>query len=198
MRRILGKIFWHMFPFLESLGIHMLPVHYYSPIPDTRELRGNQHLFDVEHPMYGIKMRGDEQLRFCTEVIKPLEEEYAKEIGENYTDPMVSFAPLNALILYAIVRQFKPRKMIEVGSGMSTQVRAAAFGRNRLEGNPGGFTAIEPHPSVQLQNGYEGLSGVMRKRVQDVDVDFFLDLQENDVLFIDSTHTVRHLKSPHV
>jgi predicted O-methyltransferase YrrM len=191
MRRILGRTFWNLFPFFESLGIHMLPVHYYSPIPDTRELRRNQHLFDVEHPMYGINMRGDEQLRLCMEVIKPLEEEYMEEMGENYTDPMISFAPLNALILYAIVRQFKPKKMLEVGSGMSTQVSATAFSRNRLEGNLGELIAIEPYPSVQLQNGYEGLSDVIRKRVQDVDVGLFLDLQENDILFIDSTHTVR-------
>src|SRR5262249_11516244 len=133
---------------------------FYSPIPDTRELGKDLGRFDIAHPMYGVDMREDEQWRLVETLVKSYEKEYAGA-GEGrfgFDDrEMLSYAPFNALTLYALIRHHKPARMIEVGSGTSTRVSAAAFVANRREGKPGELIAIEPYPSEDLKKGFEGL-----------------------------------------
>lgn len=194
MRRVLDGLLWRLFDVLEHVGVHVLPVNYYSPIPDMRELRKHRHLFDVEHPMPGVDMRIEAQLRFLEDVVKPWEGQYLRAGGGEFgtrAREMPSFAPINALALYAVIRHFRPARMIEVGSGTSTVVAAAAFRDNRHDRAPGRLVAIDPHPSERLRGGRDGLAELVQKRVQDVPIDMFLELGENDVLFIDSTHTVK-------
>jgi len=195
VNRLFLAIIWRLFPFLERMGLHLLPVHYYSPIPDARELRKKRHSFNVEHPMYGVDVPpGEEQLQFLKKIVAPFEEEYVRSGYGRFgleVDQMTSFAPLNALTLYAIIRHFKPKRMIEVGSGKSTEVSAAAFIENEHEGGAGEFVAIEPYPSAQLERGYEGLANLIKKKVEEVRVELFLELGENDILFIDSSHAVK-------
>jgi hypothetical protein len=38
MKKLIDKVIWKIFFLFERIGIHVLPVHYYSPIPDTRQL----------------------------------------------------------------------------------------------------------------------------------------------------------------
>lgn len=104
---------------------------------------------------------------------------------------MPSFAPANGLALYAMIRAFKPQRMIEVGSEMSTRISAAAFARNALDRAPGELTAIEPYPNLDLQRGFPGLSRLDVRQVEQVGTEPFLELAENDILFIDSSHTVK-------
>jgi len=52
------------------------------------------------------------------------------------------------------------------------------------------LTCIEPHPEERL-NGLRLSVEVIQKRVEEIDVDFFSCLQANDILFIDSSHTVK-------
>jgi hypothetical protein len=55
----------------------------------------------------------------------------------------------------------------------------------------GRIICVEPFPSEFLTS----LSGIelVRRRVQDIETDFFTGLlRDGDILFIDSTHTVRH------
>jgi len=75
MKRLIGKILWRLFPIFEYFGIHVLPIHYYSPIPDTREIRNHPALFNQEHAMYGVNMREEAQLD-ALNVLKDYEGEY--------------------------------------------------------------------------------------------------------------------------
>lgn len=194
LRRIINAILWRAFPLWEKLGIHVLPVHYYSPIPDTRSLKAHPEWFTEHHPMTGVDMREPEQLRLLEDVIKPREEEYGRS-GQGFfgleQERMPSYAPANALALFAFIRHFRPRRMIEVGSGLSTRISAAAFSRNAKEGRPGNFTAIELYPSADLDKGYEGLTRLLRCAVEKCPLDLFRELDDGDILFIDSSHTVR-------
>jgi len=185
---------WRLFAPLERWGVHFLPVHYYSPVPNTRELHARRDQFDVQHPMHGIDMRAEEQLALMTRMMKPFESEFQTAGGQQFgldASKMLSFAPVNALALYAFIRTMRPRRMIEVGSGMSTRISAAAFEENRRQGYPGTFTAIEPYPDARLRAGIPGLAKVIPQKVEDVPLETFLELEENDILFIDSSHTVK-------
>ncbi len=194
IRKNWERIWWVSFPFFEKLGIHVLPVHYYSPLPDTRELKAKAHLFEREHPMVGVDMREQDQWALAETLLQPYEEEYQKAGRGRFgleEKQMPSFAPFNGLTLYALIRHYQPKKMIEVGSGMSTRISAAAFAANRREGKPGEFFAVEPYPSEELKRGIEGLTRIIAKKVEELPLEEFLSLGENDILFIDSSHAVK-------
>jgi predicted O-methyltransferase YrrM len=139
-------------------------------------------------------MPNAEQWEFMTTVAKPFEEEYQRVGGKEFgvdARSMSSFAPANGLVLYSIIRHFRPRRMIEVGSGMSTRIAAAAFQENAREGSAGRYTVIDPYPSAQVRRGIPGVSDVVLEKVEETSPDPFLQLDANDILFIDSSHAVK-------
>src|SRR5439155_21723522 len=50
---------------------------------------------------------------------------------------------------------------------------------------------IEPFPLDLLTKGFPGLRSLVQKKVEDVELEFFSQLQADDFLFIDSSHTVK-------
>lgn len=92
------------------------------------------------------------------------------------------FPTLDAAAAYALVRQWRPARIVEVGSGHSTRFLARAV----LDG---GFacqiTAIDPAPRASLR----GLNVDFRPGIaQSADPAVFAALQPGDLLFIDSSH----------
>src|SRR5690625_7675221 len=59
---------------------------------------------------------------------------------------------IEAQALHGFLRHFRPEKIIEVGSGVSTFCMIHALGKNRKEQSTlSQLTCIEPHPSEKLQ-----------------------------------------------
>jgi hypothetical protein len=90
------------------------------------------------------------------------------------------FPSLDAAAAFALVREKKPRRIVEVGSGHSTRVLAKAMA------GVGEITAIDPAPRADIA----GLPGVqiVPNTVQSAPLDVFAGLGAGDVLFIDSSH----------
>jgi len=88
--------------------------------------------------------------------------------------------------LYCTLRHFRPRRIVEVGSGFSTRLAARAAGLN--EGAV--LVCVEPHPDEILKT-YPGVSRLVQSLVQQVELELFEGLETNDNLFIDSTHVAR-------
>jgi len=92
------------------------------------------------------------------------------------------FPRLDAASAYAMVRRFRPRRIVEVGSGHSTRflARAAADGATGTR-----ITAIDPAPRATLA----GLDiELLRMRVQDSGDAPFTRLVDGDFLAVDSSH----------
>lgn len=85
-----------------------------------------------------------------------------------------------------LMRAFRPRNIIEVGSGYSSLLMADV--NQRFLDGSANIVCIEPYPREFLARGIPGLSKVLVQRVQDVPLDSFESLDENDILFIDSSH----------
>jgi hypothetical protein len=101
-----------------------------------------------------------------------------------------SFESGDAEVWYQMVRLKKPRRIFEVGSGNSTLAAIQAIRRNQIE-DPAytcKHVCIEPYEMPWLE---QTAVAVVRKKVEDLDVGFFSELEENDVLFIDSSHIIR-------
>jgi hypothetical protein len=94
---------------------------------------------------------------------------------------------------HAIIRHFKPRQVIEVGSGFSSLVISAALRMNGEESEGAGpeYSIIDPYPGEMLTSRVLPSARLIQQRVELLDPGFFSGLSENDVLFIDSGHTVR-------
>jgi hypothetical protein len=88
---------------------------------------------------------------------------------------------------YTMIRTRKPKTIVEIGSGWSTLIAKMACEKN----GQGQIICIEPYPSDFLAT----LPGIelIQRRAQEMETDFFNEvLRDGDLLFIDSTHTVKH------
>jgi hypothetical protein len=86
-----------------------------------------------------------------------------------------------------MIRDLKPRRCIEIGSGYSTRIATLAFARNEAEGHGGELVCVEPFPEERLTRSASRFT-LVEKPVQDVPLSVFESLQNNDILFIDSSH----------
>ena len=175
---------------LLRVGVFPIRDHYFEP------------QFDVTHPriplsqdrfLPGINWNTAEQLALLSEL------SFAEELADlphrpagtlDYYLDNGSFGPGDAEYWYQIIRRFKPKRIFEVGSGNSTLMAIRAIGRNRAD-DPGytcRHVCIEPYEFPGLEGA--GVS-VLRQKIEDVPLTFFSELEENDILFIDSSHVIR-------
>src|SRR6185503_1524888 len=96
------------------------------------------------------------------------------------------FSGLDAAVYYGLIRHLKPRRIIEIGGGYSTRMAAKALSANQQ----GTLTCIDPFPEDRLLRADLDVE-LITKRVEEIDVEFFSCLEANDILFIDSSHTVK-------
>jgi hypothetical protein len=159
-----------------------MPIHFYNPVPDTRELK--EDVWTRRSELVGVDMNEAKQLEILSEFTARYKSEY--ELYQSHAG-----VP-DWGILYCMIRHFKPRRIIEIGSGHSTVVAAMAIERNRKEmGVEASLIAIEPYPRQDLIDGFPGLTELKSMPVQDVPLAEFQQLGENDILFIDSSHMLK-------
>jgi Methyltransferase domain len=183
--------FREIFRYWERHGFHITPVHFYQPIPDTQSLP--ETLWDRPSELVGIDMNDALQLDLLRNHFPKFRDEYDQFPAEPTGQPgrfhlnNGLFDGTDALVAYCMIRHFQPQLIIEVGSGFSSLVAAEAVAKNK--GSE--MICIEPFPLDFLRKGIPGLRSLIEKKVEDIDVEFFSQLQSGDILFIDSSHTVR-------
>jgi methyltransferase family protein len=175
----------------ERHGVHVTPVHFYSPIPDTAHLGDD--IWRRESDLMGVDMNDETQLHLVSEIFPQFRDECEAIPSEPSEDPSRfylgngHFDGTDALVLYCMLRHLKPRRVIEVGAGFSTRLAAqAALANGSTE-----LVCVDPFPDPVLQEGIPGLTKLIPCRVEELPLDLFLDLEENDVLLIDSSHVAR-------
>lgn len=197
IKRALGNLLFsqRIFEFFQRFGIHVMRKHFYSPIPDTRVLRGKK-IFEKETELVGVDLNVEGQLnllenvfpKFRMECDFPLNKTY---IPHEYYINNGEFGLISAAVLHCMIRHFVPRTIIEVGSGHSTYVSARASIMNQSHGYLTKLISIEPYPNQVLKKGFPGLAELIQKKVEEVDIIFLSQLEDRDILFIDSSHVVR-------
>lgn len=99
------------------------------------------------------------------------------------------FPALDAWVLEAMLRYLRPSRLIEVGCGFSSIVTARV--NRELLGGRIDITCIDPYPSEDLTRGIEGVRELRPERIQDTPLELFKELTRDDVLFVDTSHTVK-------
>lgn len=174
------------------------PGHFYSPIASLEDIKEKEDIiwkldkagiqngidFNLEKQISLLDKLGDyyQELPFTN---KPSESNryYLENTLYSYTD---------GIVLYSMLRHFQPKSIIEVGSGFSS---AAMMDVNdKFFNSEINLIFIEPYPE-RLNNlmgfRHNKNSILIQKKVQDVEIEIFKGLQENDILFIDSSHIVK-------
>jgi predicted O-methyltransferase YrrM len=183
------------FELWESYGFHVTGRHFYQPIPSMAGLPLS--LWNRVSDVPGIDMQEEQQKQLLSDIVAKFKDEYmaiptgASTQEFHYYLGNAAFDAVDAEMLFALIRLFKPRRIYEVGSGFSTLLAADALRRNRADGYSCRFIAIEPYPSAELQARLPSDVELWRLPIQDVSLDEFQSLCENDILFIDSSHVCK-------
>ncbi len=186
-QRLVRRCLWllHQNPQLgDRWGYVIRQRHYYEPFPEPELLR----------PEVILQRRAsravDWNLPAQQELIGALVA-YGAELQSIQEQGTFDFAndlygALDAALYYALIRHRQPQRIVEIGSGFSSQIAALAIARNR----GGSITCIEPYPQPWLTELGDRIT-LRSQKLSEVPLEFFQQLQSNDILFIDSTHTVR-------
>ncbi len=190
IRRLgLRRMIWSRKIFMK-IGIFPIRDHYYEPLFNPKHLRLS---LRQDRVFTGINLNDEEQLaileRFSfNEELKKIPLEKTKNLEFYYHNPSIGLG--DAEYLYNMIRLFKPKKIIEIGSGNSTLMTINAVNQNKKENHKYSckHVCIEPYEMDWLEKSD---LKIIRERVENIDKQIFSNLEANDILFIDSSHIIR-------
>ncbi|MCX6204961.1 MAG: class I SAM-dependent methyltransferase [Bacteroidetes bacterium] len=174
----------------QWFGIFPIRDHYYEPkfVYDAN--------FDASKPRDlpilinpGDQLAELQLLENSAELAVLHEEKPALPALEHFYVHNPNFGAGDAELYYLLIRNRRPKRIIEIGSGYSTRLSLLAMGKNRAEGFDGSLTCIEPF-EMPFLDAVEGIE-VIRKPVETLPISLFERLEANDILFIDSSHIIR-------
>lgn len=168
--------------------------HYYSPYPSLDKLhQQNDTTTPLNDLLMGINLNIDVQVKTLMELgtfYNEIKWQENKETKHNYYYNNLYFSYSDAIFLHCMCRAFSPKKIIEVGSGYSS---AAMFDINNYFFNGSiDLTFIEPYPEERLYQLIENRDKVIVDFVQNIPLEKFKTLNENDILFIDTSHVSKY------
>jgi len=176
---------------MKKIGVFPIIDHYYEPLFNPRHLR---YSLRKNRNLPGIDFNDAEQSHLLESfsynselLLFPLDKiSNTREFCYNKGP----FCSGDAEYLYNMIRFFKPKQIIEIGSGSSTLMTINAIKQNKLENKDYScdITCIEPFEQPWLE---ELGVNLIRKKVEEVDISVFEKLGGNDILFIDSSHIIR-------
>jgi hypothetical protein len=164
---------------------------FYAPLPDVERLAETRARWDRPSDMPGVVY----DLDGIQGHLKHLFDTYGAELAGLPDDAEVSaqgfgpgFPTLDGYCLYLMLRELKPARFLEIGSGKSTVYASFTAEANEKDGRPMARQSIDPFPTDALKAlGVD----IVCDEVQNVPLATFEALQAGDVLFIDSTHMLK-------
>lgn len=176
-------------------GFLLVPVHFYQPIPDIKDLERRK-IWDKVSGLLGIDFEPKKYLN----TIKELGSKFAKECDwpNDPTDNPNDFYLNNscfsygcASALHCMIREYKPKRIIEIGSGNSSKIIRDAIALNEKNSKKCvEYTIIDPYSKLNKKS-FTKNTKIIKEKVEELDPKFFKSLQKNDILFIDSSHVCK-------
>jgi predicted O-methyltransferase YrrM len=172
---------------------YVSPGHFYSPIPSVEDIE--QAITTAPASYRGIDLREGQQLvlleklsRYYAEIPFPAEKNERFRFA--FHNPSYSWG--DAIILFCMIRELKPRRILEIGSGHTS---ALILDTNERCFD-GGIECIfvEPHPELLLsllRPNEDHEPRLISRKLQDVNLELFDALEAGDILFVDSSHVVK-------
>ncbi|MBB6610336.1 class I SAM-dependent methyltransferase [Pontibacter sp. Tf4] len=162
------------------------PGHYYSPIFDGKvENCAVVNTLQCE----AIDLNSEEQLKLLMEfekIIGCYNFPFNKTSDYRYYSNNNFYTGYDSLTLYCFLKKFKPKRIIEVGSGFSTALLLDVVDEDKLNTK---ISYIEPYPERLFSLISEtDRQNVYQDKIQNINLELFSELNENDFLIIDTSH----------
>ena len=175
---------------LMRVGVFPITDHYYEPLFNPRHLKSS---LRADRALPGIDLNDNQQLELLSrfnfnEELKKIPLEKTSNLEFYYDNPSIGTG--DSEYLYNIIRLFKPKRVLEIGSGNSTLMAINAIRQNNNEDQHYSceHVCVEPYECEWLEK--LGIK-IIRQKVEDIDKKTFSALEANDILFIDSSHIIR-------
>jgi len=163
-------------------GVHVVRASYDSPIPRRGDLPAD--VFTRLSPMRGIDWDPEAQLRLVETELAPL---VAQAPEGTFRRGNLTYDQVDGDLLYGIVRWSKPALILELGSGYSSLIAAQALKDNGW----GEIELHDPYPSPHVLEHPDLRDRVHTTSAQDIPEERISALRSGDILFVDTTHTVK-------
>jgi hypothetical protein len=166
---------------------------YYSTLPVLAEIESTRARWDRPSELPGLDVDLPAMKDRLAALADRWEADFRASAGDYRDNQRQGFGPgypaFDARTLYYMLREHRPARYLEVGSGLSTYYATLAARRNAEDGAPLKITCIEPYPFTALKSLPDFT--LVQGFVQDVPVSRFAELETGDVLFIDSSHALK-------
>jgi hypothetical protein len=177
----------------ERLGFDVIRRSPYSPVPLLPPPGSSE--WGPKHSLVGLGMDSGRQLEWLRLHLGPYLAEPLwpadRPAGGGFFLRNGYYGGIDAMLLHALVRHVRPRCIIEVGGGHSTLVLAEACRRNAADGSPCALQSIDPEPRRPLPHELARSVRLDRRSAAEVPLVDFEGLRPGDILFIDSSHTIK-------
>jgi hypothetical protein len=192
--KILSKIPYIRYAYLYRKNSMHKPGHFYSSVIDLDDVEARQDQIWAKKHLKGINMNEEAQRSLVPDLVEAARvipfSEHPSQNGLRYHFDNKTYEHADGLALFTILLKFKPKRVIEIGSGFSSALMLDT--NDKFLNNGIHFTFIEPNPSISLgrllrPEDYKN-TDVKQQLVQQVDPQIFTTLQENDILLIDNSH----------
>ena len=195
LRAIYRRSHAALFAGLRRLGWNVArTADFYSPLPVLSEVVATRELWDRPSDLVGVRYDLEAMKRLLSALVEVHGGEFEalpphSEIRALGYGP--GFPVIDALTTYLMVRDLRPARYVEIGSGLSTYYAWLAAAANGREGSRCEMTCVDPFPTGRLRELKEPPVNAVVAKVEAVDLGLFETLDVGDVLFIDSTHVLK-------
>jgi predicted O-methyltransferase YrrM len=171
----------------ERFGVQFVIKTFYSPIPSLRDLPDE--VWSRKTALAGVELNLGAQVAYLETELAPFTAEEL-DVEKSLDTAGASYGVEDERILYAMVRHARPRRIIELGSGRSTSIMDAALRRNAAEGSKGALAVYDPFVAESVRD-LQTVTSIRRLAAETLDPSAISGLDEQDILFVDTTHVVR-------
>ncbi len=170
------------------------PGYHGSTIPGIRNLPKYQDLLFLGNAIDGVNLNEKIQLSLLEEFssyYKDFKPAKTKSNNRLYFYDNNKFGFNDGFALYCFIRSFSPARIIEIGSGHSSalMIDVCSDISSATE-----ITFIDPYSTTILRvlDHKQTLKiNYLRQEIQNINVEYFQELNTNDILFIDTSHVLK-------
>lgn len=172
---------------------HSDPGHFYSPIPNKNEIKAQESLiFNKDKTLMQIDLQLNKQISLLRQ-FESRNIDLKNEIHNKfkyYNEDNIYYRFHDAVSFFMIALEAKPKRIVEIGSGYSSCFMLDM--NENYFNNSINLQFVEPFPEERLNlllaEGTEFNCQIYQNKIQEIPLEFFSELEENDILFVDSSH----------
>ena len=195
LKAIYRRLHAALFAGLRRLGWNVArTADFYSPLPVLSEVAASRESWDRPSELVGV----DYDLEAMKSLLAALVETHGGEFDALPPHGEIralgygpGFPVIDALTTYLMVRDLRPARYVEIGSGLSTYYAWLAAAANGRDGRACEMTCVDPFPTGRLNELREPAVQAVVSKVEAAALGLFEALEAGDVLFIDSTHVLK-------